>query len=65
MPSWQPTEPKVWHWRVRGRSSDSRIVTLGKYDTEAEAKADQARIIGEGFYRDVKVEQITAKTAQA
>ncbi len=54
----QQPEPKVWHWRVRGKSSDSKIVTLGKYDTESEAGADRERIIREGFYRNVRVEQI-------
>ena len=57
----QQSEPKIWHWRVRGKSSDSQIVTLGKYDTEDEAKADRERIIKEGFYRNVRVEQIKPK----
>jgi hypothetical protein len=55
-------EPKIWRWRIRGRSSDSQIVTLGKYDTQNEAKLDHDKIIEEGFYRNVKIEQIT--TAQ-
>jgi hypothetical protein len=54
----QTTEVKVWNWRVRGRSFDSQIVTLGKYDTEDEAKADRDKIAKEGFYRNVRVEQI-------
>ena len=51
-------EPKTWRWRIRGRSSDSQIVTLGKYDTQDEAKVDYDKIIKAGFYRNVKIEQI-------
>jgi hypothetical protein len=54
----QRSEPKVWHWRVRGRSSDNQIVTLGKYDTENEARQECDRIVKAGFYRDVRIEQI-------
>jgi hypothetical protein len=57
------SEPKIWHWRIRGKSSDSQIVTLGKYSIQDEAKVDYDKIIEEGFYRNVKIEQIT--TAQA
>lgn len=53
---WQG-EPK--RWRVRARSpSDGMIVTIGRYDTEAEAKADRERYIETGYYRDVRVEPI-------
>lgn len=58
MSPWRASTPKIWRWRVRGRSSDSRLVTLGKYDTEADAKADHRRIVSEGFYRDVSIEEI-------
>ena len=51
-------EPKIWRWRIRGRSADSQIVTLGQYDTQDEAKVDYDKIIKEGFYRNVKIEQI-------
>jgi hypothetical protein len=51
-------EPKIWRWRIRGRSSDSQIVTLGQYDTQDEVKVDYDKIIKEGFYRNVKIEQI-------
>ena len=60
--NWRRSEPKTWRWRIRGRSSDSQIVTLGKYDTENEATVDHDKIIKEGFYRNVKIEQIA--TAQ-
>ena len=52
-------EPKIWHWRIRGKSSDSQIVTLGKYDTETEARVDHDRLVEEGFYRNVRIERIT------
>lgn len=57
----QQVEPKIWNWRVRARSIDSQIVTLGKYDTEDEAKADRDKIVKEGYYRNVRVEQIKPK----
>ena len=28
MINWRKGEPKIWRWRIRGRSSDSQIVTL-------------------------------------
>ena len=55
---WRRSEPKIWHWRIRGRSSDSQIVTLGKYNIQDEAQVDYDKIIEEGFYRNVKIEQI-------
>jgi hypothetical protein len=64
MSNWRQNQPKVWRWRVRGRSSDRRLVTLGKYDTENEARADHDRILREGFYCSVIVEQLTAKDQQ-
>jgi hypothetical protein len=57
----QQPEPKIWQWRVRARSFDKQIVTLGKYDTEDEAKADRDKITKEGYYRNVRVEQIKPK----
>lgn len=60
MADWRKSEPKVWRWRVSGRSSDGKVVTLGKYDTEKEARADHERLIQEGFYRNVKTEEIPA-----
>ncbi|MCK4343317.1 MAG: hypothetical protein KAY37_16505 [Phycisphaerae bacterium] len=52
---WQG-EPK--RWRVRGRSTDGLIVTLGRHDTEKAAQADAEKFVKEGFYRDVTVERI-------
>lgn len=51
-------EAKVWRWRVRGRSFDSRMVTLGRYDTETEARAEHSRIMKEGLYPNAIVEQL-------
>ncbi len=53
---WQ-SKPK--RWRVRGKSpADGLTVTLGGYDTEEEARADYARLVEKGIYRDVTVEPI-------
>jgi hypothetical protein len=60
MTNWRKGEPKVWRWRIRGKSSDSQMVTLGKYDTEKDAKADHERLLEEGYYRNVKLEEIKA-----
>jgi hypothetical protein len=59
MTNWRGREPKIWNWRIRGRSSDSQIVTLGKYNTENEARLDYDKIVKDGRYRNVKMEQIT------
>ena len=59
MTDWRKGEPKVWRWRILGRSSDGTVVTLGKYDTQDEAKVDHEKILAEGYYRNVKLEQIT------
>ena len=52
---WQG-EPK--RWRVRGKSTDGMVVTLGRHDTEKAAEADAEKLIKEGSYRDVAVERI-------
>jgi hypothetical protein len=60
MTQWRNGEPKIWHWRIRAMSSTGQMVTLGKYDTEDEARVDHARIIKDACYRDASIEQITA-----
>ena len=55
MAKWQG-EPK--HWRVRGKSTDGLIVTLGCHDTEKAAQAEAEKLLKQGFYRDVTVERI-------
>ncbi len=42
-------------WKIQGESSDGKIVTLGRYDTEESAKVDQARILEDGYYRKLKI----------
>jgi hypothetical protein len=49
-------EPKSW--RVRGRSTDGLVVTLGCHDTEKAARAEAEKLLKAGFYRDVGVERI-------
>jgi hypothetical protein len=53
------TEPKLW--RIRGKAPDGLIVTLGRYDTEAQAEADLQRFVTEQVYRDVAVEAISPR----
>lgn len=52
---WQG-EPK--RWRVRGKSDDGLMVTLGCHDTREAARAEAEKFLREGFYRDVAVERI-------
>ncbi|MBI4582067.1 MAG: hypothetical protein HY718_20390 [Planctomycetes bacterium] len=59
MTEWRKGEPKIWRWRIRARSSDGQMVTLGKYGTEAEARADHDRIIKDKSYRNVSLEPLT------
>ncbi len=61
-PSWQST-PK--RWRVQGKATDGLLVTLGRYDTEEEARAECARIVAEATYRDVIVQPIAQPPAPA
>ncbi len=63
MTSWRQGEPKIWRWRIRGRASDGQVVTLGKYDTQSEAKVEHDKIVAEGSYRNVRLEQITTPSA--
>jgi hypothetical protein len=60
----QKSEPKVWHWRIRAKASDNQIVTLGKYDTEDQARADHEKIVREGLYRNVTIEEIKPMAQQ-
>lgn len=59
---WQG-EPK--RWRVRGKSSDGLMVTLGCHDTEKAAEAEAAKFLKEGFYRNVTVERIKPAAGSA
>jgi hypothetical protein len=48
--------PKLW--RIRGRSSDGLVVTLGRYETRPEAQLDFERFNREGRYRDIELQEI-------
>lgn len=60
MPANWTSEPK--RWCVRGKASDGLMVTLGRYLTEDEARADCEKIIKEGLYRDVRVDPISPRS---
>ncbi len=53
---WQG-QPK--RWRVRGKApSDGLVVTLGRYDTEDEARTACAALARDATYSDLTVEAI-------
>ncbi len=53
---WQG-QPK--RWRVRGKApSDGLVVTLGRYDTEDEARNARDALARDAIYRDLTVEAI-------
>jgi hypothetical protein len=52
---WQG-EPKCW--RVRGKSNDGTMVTLGRHDTEEAAQTDADKLVKQGFYHNVTLERI-------
>ena len=56
---WQG-EPK--NWRVRGKSTDGLVVTLGCHDTEDAAIAEAQKFKQGDFYRDICVERIEHET---
>jgi hypothetical protein len=64
MANWRKMEPKVWGWRIRGKSTDNQTVTLGKFNTKEEAIAEHDVIVKDGFYRNVTIEQIIPKPRQ-
>jgi hypothetical protein len=55
-PSWRTVAPKLW--RIRGKAGDGLVVTLGKYETEAEAQLDMVRLTESGGYRDLAIEAL-------
>jgi hypothetical protein len=59
MSQWRSGEPKIWNWRIRAQSSDGMMVTLGKYDTEAEAKIEYDKVLKDKSYRNVSIEDLT------
>ncbi len=58
MPSWRSMPPKVWRFRIRGVSGDGTTVTLGRFETEEEARAEYDRLVEEGYYRNLKVRPV-------
>ena len=58
MPSWRSAAPKVWRFRIRGVSGDGTTVTLGRFETEEEARAEYDRLVEEGYYRKLKVSPV-------
>ena len=49
------------YWRVRGTASDGLTVTLGRYETEEEARADSSRLAVGGAYRNLVVQPLEVK----
>ncbi|HOB74411.1 MAG TPA: hypothetical protein PKG54_07785 [Phycisphaerae bacterium] len=58
MASWRSAPPKVWRFRIRGVSGDGTTVTLGRFETEEEARAEYNRLVEEGYYRNLKVRPV-------
>lgn len=58
MPSWRSAAPKVWRFRIRGVSGDGTTVTLGRFETEEEARAEYERLSEEGYYKNLKVRPV-------
>lgn len=55
-PTWRTSTPK--RWRIRGKARDGLVVTLGKYETEAEAQLDLQRLTAAGRYRNLGLEAL-------
>lgn len=61
MSQWRNSEPKIWNWRIRAQSSDGQMVTLGKYDTESEARVEYDRITKDKSYSNVSIENLMSE----
>ncbi len=53
---WNPQ--RNWIWRLRGKAADGLVVTLGRYETTAEAEADLARMTVDGAYRNLVLQPL-------
>ncbi len=53
---WNPR--RNWIWRLRGKAADGLVVTLGRYETTAEAEADLARMSVGGAYRNLVLQPL-------
>jgi hypothetical protein len=51
-----PAPPLLF--RIVGKAKDGQVVTVGKYNTRAEAEADHARLKQEAYYRDLSIHEI-------
>lgn len=58
MANWRPPTPKVWRFRIRGISGDGTTVTLGRFESEAEAKAEYNRLVEEGYYKKLSLKPV-------
>ena len=58
MANWRPPVPKVWRFRIRGVSGDGTTVTLGRFESEQEARAEYDRLVEEGYYKKLSVKPI-------
>lgn len=54
--SWNTTK----HWRVRATAADGLTVTLGRYETEEEAREDSERFAERDGYRALAIEPVEA-----
>jgi hypothetical protein len=54
---WYANTPKLW--RIRGKSRDGLVVTLGRYETEPQAQVELQRYTQEGYYRKLELQAIT------
>lgn len=50
--------PPPFTLKITGKSRDGMVVTLGKYRTQAEADADHARLVKEGYYSNVQITEL-------
>lgn len=55
-PNWRVPAPKLW--RIRGKAKDGLVVTLGRYETEAEAQTELQRLAREGHYRNLELQAL-------
>lgn len=63
-PNWGKQNPTTWCFRVRGKSPDDEMVTLGIYESEREAKARHVELVKEGYYRLLRVQPLKPKPAE-
>ena len=48
-----PPPPK--DWRIQGNSPEGLTVTLGRYNSKAEADPDLSRLTADGFYTNLRI----------